>query len=48
LRSSDIAQDRHLRLHHPDGTAIAVPCFVPFVFYVVKSLRPIGCDSNPC
>jgi len=42
--SFDFAQDgelvepRTLRLNHPKGTAMAVPLFVTFVFFVVKSL----------
>jgi hypothetical protein len=44
--SFDVAQDgelvepRTLRLNHPKGTAIAVPLFVTFVFFVVKSSPP--------
>jgi len=47
--SFDVAQDgelvepRTLRLNHPKGTAIAVPLFVTFVLFVVKSLRLLGC-----
>ncbi|HEX9663384.1 MAG TPA: hypothetical protein VGB27_13930 [Candidatus Binatia bacterium] len=33
---------RSLRLNHPKGTAIAVPFFVTFVLFVVKSLS-FGC-----
>ena len=38
-------EPRTLRLNHPKGTAIAVPLFVTFVTFVVKSLLPFGCGS---
>jgi hypothetical protein len=34
---------RPLRLSHPKGTAMAVPFFVTFVLFVVKSLSPFRC-----
>jgi hypothetical protein len=33
---------RSLRLNRPKGTAIAVPLFVPFVLFVVKSFSVGG------
>jgi len=32
---------RTLRSDHPQGTAIAVPLFVTFAFFAVKSLLPL-------
>jgi hypothetical protein len=34
---------RPLRLNHPNRTAIAVPSFVTFVLFVVKTLLLFGC-----
>jgi hypothetical protein len=52
--SFDVAQDgelvepRTLRLNLPKGTAIAVPLFVTFVFFVVKSLVLFLRDRDFC
>jgi hypothetical protein len=52
--SFDVAQDGELvepptlRLNHPKGTAIAVPVFVTFVFFVVKSLVLFLRDRDFC
>jgi len=34
---------RSVRLNFPKGTAIAVPLFVTFVLFVVKSFLPVDC-----
>ena len=47
LRSFAFAQDMPLQLNHPKGTAIAVPYFVTFVLFVVKSLLP-SVAALPC
>ena len=36
-------EPRTLRLNYPKGTAIAVPYFVTFVLFVVKSVLLFGC-----